>query len=211
MKLFSHDLFPLFSGYLHFFETLKTNAHETTQKPKKNYIFIIVSWKQILQPSIAYRTTKLLNLLYPVVNVRETESSKMRWNKVCICVWRYCSWLFYTSCSQHMRIFFLPAPFVSAPPPFVRLSVCLYISLHALDNFWEPATGSGYFADNTNLYLSTFLGPSPTLLQGLTWFSATQTGCRWLISYIDQKVFSMWAWIFCWLFCGVMEKCLSTG
>ncbi len=28
-----------------------------------------------------------------------------------------------------------------------------------------------------------------TLLQGLTWFSATQTGCRWLISYIEQKKF----------------------
>ncbi len=27
------------------------------------------------------------------------------------------------------------------------------------------------------------------LLQGLTWFSATQTGCRWLISYIEQKQF----------------------
>ncbi len=56
------------------------------------------------------------------------------------------------------------------------------------------------------------------LLQGLTWFSATQTGCRWLISYIEQKKF---------LACdpeisvdfsappefsgGVMEKCLNTG
>jgi hypothetical protein len=28
-----------------------------------------------------------------------------------------------------------------------------------------------------------------TLLQGLTWFSGTQTGCRWLISYIEQKKF----------------------
>ncbi len=57
-----------------------------------------------------------------------------------------------------------------------------------------------------------------TLLQGLTWFSATQTGCRWLISYIEQTKF---------LACepeisvdfsappefsgGVMEKCLNTG
>ncbi len=28
-----------------------------------------------------------------------------------------------------------------------------------------------------------------TLLQGLTWFSVTQTGCRWLISYMEQKKF----------------------
>ncbi len=57
-----------------------------------------------------------------------------------------------------------------------------------------------------------------TLLQGLMWFSANQTGCRWLISYIDQKKF---------LACGpeflvelsappefsgsVTEKYLSTG
>ncbi len=57
-----------------------------------------------------------------------------------------------------------------------------------------------------------------TLLQGLAWFSATQTGCRWLISYIEQKKF---------LACGpeffveisappefsggVTEKYLSTG
>ncbi len=29
----------------------------------------------------------------------------------------------------------------------------------------------------------------PTLLQGLMWFSTTQTGCRGLISYIEQKKF----------------------
>ena len=27
------------------------------------------------------------------------------------------------------------------------------------------------------------------LLQGLTWFSVTQTGCRWLKTYIEQKKF----------------------
>jgi hypothetical protein len=59
--------------------------------------------------------------------------------------------------------------------------------------------------------------PIPTLLQGLTWFSVTQTGCRWLKTYIEQKKF---------LACepeisvdlsappefsgGVMEKFLST-
>ncbi len=63
-----------------------------------------------------------------------------------------------------------------------------------------------------------FCSADNTLLQGLTWFSVTQTGCRWLISYIEQKKF---------LACepefsvelsappefsgGVMEMCLSTG
>jgi hypothetical protein len=63
---------------------------------------------------------------------------------------------------------------------------------------------------------------SPThayeLLQGLTWFSATQTGCRWLISYIEQKKFLACEPEFSVDFSappefsgGVMEKCLSTG
>jgi hypothetical protein len=30
---------------------------------------------------------------------------------------------------------------------------------------------------------------STALLQGLTWFSVTQTGCRWLKTYIEQKKF----------------------
>ncbi len=57
-----------------------------------------------------------------------------------------------------------------------------------------------------------------TLLQGLMWFSATQTGCRWLISYIEQKKFLAWEPKFYVEFSlppefsgGVMEKCLSTG
>ncbi len=57
-----------------------------------------------------------------------------------------------------------------------------------------------------------------TLLQGLTWFYATQTGCRWLISYTEQKKFLAWEPEFYVEFSvppefsgGVMEKCLSTG
>ncbi len=57
-----------------------------------------------------------------------------------------------------------------------------------------------------------------TLLQGLTWFSATQTGCRWLISYIEQKKFLAWEPEFYVEFSappefsgGVMENCSSTG
>jgi hypothetical protein len=56
------------------------------------------------------------------------------------------------------------------------------------------------------------------LLQGLTWFSATQTGCRWLISYIEQKKFLACEPEFYVDFSappefsgGEMEKCLSTG
>ncbi len=57
-----------------------------------------------------------------------------------------------------------------------------------------------------------------TLLQGLTWFSATQTGCRWLISYIEQKKFLACGPEFSVEFSappefsgGVTEKYLSTG
>ncbi len=57
-----------------------------------------------------------------------------------------------------------------------------------------------------------------TLLQAVRWFSATQTGCRWLISYIEQKRFWHVGLNFL-LSClrqpefsgGVMEKYLSTG
>ncbi len=57
-----------------------------------------------------------------------------------------------------------------------------------------------------------------TLLQGLTRFSATHTGCRWLISYIEQKKFLAWGPEFSVEFSappefsgGVTEKYLSTG
>ncbi len=57
-----------------------------------------------------------------------------------------------------------------------------------------------------------------TLLQGLTRFSATQTGCRWLISYIEQNKFLACGPEFSVEFSlppefygGVTEKYLSTG
>ncbi len=39
------------------------------------------------------------------------------------------------------------------------------------------------------VHISTAHIHTRTLLQGLTWFSVTQTGCRWLISYMEQKKF----------------------
>ncbi len=59
---------------------------------------------------------------------------------------------------------------------------------------------------------------TPALLQGLRWFSVTQTGCRWLISYMEQKKllacepeFSVEFSAPPEFFGSVMEKCLRTG
>jgi hypothetical protein len=60
--------------------------------------------------------------------------------------------------------------------------------------------------------------PPNTLLKGLTWFSATHAGCRWLISYMEQKKFLACGPEFSVEFSappefcgGVTEKYLSTG
>ena len=76
-------------------------------------------------------------------------------------------------------------------------------------------------ADWTDLVLTTphlLYSPLSTLLQGLTRFYATQTGCRWLISYIEQKTFLACGPEFSVEFSaqpefsgGVTEKYLSTG
>jgi hypothetical protein len=70
--------------------------------------------------------------------------------------------------------FFLPAPFVSAlpPPTFVRLSVFISHSMHWIISE-NPASWSGYFADNLNLYLSTFLGPRLLPVSSNTVYSTT--------------------------------------
>ncbi len=71
--------------------------------------------------------------------------------------------------------------------------------------------------DNFWLYMYTAFFVH-ALLQGLTWFSVTQTGCRWLILYIEQKKFLPWRPEFSVEFYappefsgGVTEKWLSTG
>ncbi len=78
------------------------------------------------------------------------------------------------------------------------------LRLHAFSLAWLVAEGN----------LITWTGLARTLLQGLTRFSATRH-----FVHRAKKVFGMWAWIFCWVFCatGIFRRCngkvlyLSTG